>query len=175
MRPLGVVARRIGGTIPRLIPRCWLRRRVEGGAISQLARPGFRVAIYETVEDFYCAEGWNTSRLAAGDRRPPGGDCGADWSDGAVCRSSHASVNALDIKFHDAHFWGMDEWVENGRGGSTDSPLSFARADMELCFNRIRPDLDADRRISTFQRTAPYSRRVTITTRCASCKAGRAR
>ena len=40
-----------------------------------------------------------------------------------------------------AHFWGMDEWVVNGREASLDFPLGFARADMEVCFNRIRPEL----------------------------------
>jgi glucosamine-6-phosphate deaminase len=35
----------------------------------------------------------------------------------------------------------MDEWVESGKPVPTDHPLSFARADMELCFNRIDPAL----------------------------------
>ena len=35
----------------------------------------------------------------------------------------------------------MDEWIENDRAVSIDHPLSFAKADMELCFNRIRPEL----------------------------------
>jgi glucosamine-6-phosphate deaminase len=35
----------------------------------------------------------------------------------------------------------MDEWFLNGREAPVDHPLSFARADLELCFNRIRPEL----------------------------------
>ena len=35
----------------------------------------------------------------------------------------------------------MDEWIEDGRPVSTDHPLSFAKADMDLCFNRIDPQL----------------------------------
>ena len=35
----------------------------------------------------------------------------------------------------------MDEWVEDGKAVGMDHPLSFKRADMELCFDRIRPDL----------------------------------
>jgi glucosamine-6-phosphate deaminase len=35
----------------------------------------------------------------------------------------------------------MDEWAENGKEVPIDFPLSFARADMDLCFNRIRPEL----------------------------------
>src|SRR5204863_501820 len=50
-------------------------------------------------------------------------------------------VNALGVKLHHAHFWGMDEWIENDRPVPRTHPLSFAKADMELCFNRIRPEL----------------------------------
>jgi glucosamine-6-phosphate deaminase len=35
----------------------------------------------------------------------------------------------------------MDEWVMEGREVEERHPLSFARADRELCFNRIRPEL----------------------------------
>ena len=53
-------------------------------------------------------------------------------------------VNAmkLDLRKHDAHFWGMDEWVdEAGKPVGADFPLSFAKADRDLCFDRIRPEL----------------------------------
>ena len=50
-------------------------------------------------------------------------------------------VNELELNLRHAHFWGMDEWVVDGRAAPIDFPLSFARADLELCFNRIRPDL----------------------------------
>jgi hypothetical protein len=35
----------------------------------------------------------------------------------------------------------MDEWFEDGREVPVTHPLSFERADRELCFDRIRPDL----------------------------------
>jgi glucosamine-6-phosphate deaminase len=35
----------------------------------------------------------------------------------------------------------MDEWYENGREVPVTHPLSFERADRELCFSRIRSDL----------------------------------
>ena len=35
----------------------------------------------------------------------------------------------------------MDEWAIDGREVGEDFPLSFAKADMELCFDRIRPEL----------------------------------
>jgi glucosamine-6-phosphate deaminase len=41
----------------------------------------------------------------------------------------------LDV--HNAHFWGMDEWVEDGEPVPVTHPLSFAKADLEMCFNRI--------------------------------------
>jgi len=52
-------------------------------------------------------------------------------------------VNALGInlKKHDAHFWGMDEWVIDGKTVDTNHPLSFAKADKELCFDRLDKSL----------------------------------
>jgi glucosamine-6-phosphate deaminase len=50
-------------------------------------------------------------------------------------------VNALDLNLRHAHFWGMDEWVLDGREVPPEHPLSFARTDRELCFDRIRPEL----------------------------------
>jgi glucosamine-6-phosphate deaminase len=35
----------------------------------------------------------------------------------------------------------MDEWVVDGKEAGMDFHLSFARADMDLCFCRIRPEL----------------------------------
>src|SRR6186713_1296905 len=35
----------------------------------------------------------------------------------------------------------MEEWAIDGRDVPEDFSLSFARADKELCFNRIRPEL----------------------------------
>jgi glucosamine-6-phosphate deaminase len=46
-------------------------------------------------------------------------------------------VNELKIDLSNAHFWGMDEWVVDGMEIGTDSPISFERADRELCFDRI--------------------------------------
>jgi glucosamine-6-phosphate deaminase len=46
-------------------------------------------------------------------------------------------VNDLQIDLRSAHFWGMDEWYVDGKEVAPTHPLSFAKADMELCFNRI--------------------------------------
>ena len=50
-------------------------------------------------------------------------------------------VNAIGLNLRDAHFWGMDEWVENGQTVSPKHPLSFAKCDKEQCFDRILPKL----------------------------------
>ena len=64
-------------------------------------------------------------------------------------------VNELELDLRHCHFWGMDEWVVDGKEAAMDFPLSFARADMELCFNRIRPELRMPRRTSISQADDP--------------------
>jgi glucosamine-6-phosphate deaminase len=106
-----------------------------------LARPGFDVRFYDTLEDFYLAEAleYITSWRAATPDSPTGicGPIGPTEQLPLVARL----VNELELNLQHAHFWGMDEWVVDGRAAPIDFPLSFARADLELCFNRIRPDL----------------------------------
>ncbi len=46
-------------------------------------------------------------------------------------------MNELKLDLSNAHFWGMDEWYINGREMPVTHPLSFEKADRELCFNRI--------------------------------------
>jgi glucosamine-6-phosphate deaminase len=109
--------------------------------LLQLSRDGFEVTIYDTLEEFYCAEALEyvrTWQRATADN--PAGICGPIGPTEQLPLVAHI-VNALDLKLHHAHFWGMDEWIENDRPVSMDHPLSFAKADMELCFNRIRPEL----------------------------------
>jgi glucosamine-6-phosphate deaminase len=50
-------------------------------------------------------------------------------------------VNELGINLKNAHFWGMDEWYINGKEAPADHPLSFEKADREMCFNKIKPRL----------------------------------
>ncbi len=64
-------------------------------------------------------------------------------------------VNDLGISLRHAHFWGMDEWVMDGVEVSPDHPLSFARADRELCFDRIDLTSRCRRRTCTFRRRPP--------------------
>src|SRR5215208_6464070 len=109
--------------------------------LLQLARPGFEVAIYDTIEEFYCAEALEYIRVwqqATADN--PVGICGPIGPTEQLPLVARI-VNALGMKLTHAHFWGMDEWVENGEPVPISHPLSFAKADKEMCFNRIRAEL----------------------------------
>ena len=50
-------------------------------------------------------------------------------------------VNELDLNLKHSHFWGMDEWLVDGKVAPPDNPLSFEKADKDLCFNNIKPEL----------------------------------
>lgn len=109
--------------------------------ILGLSREGFEVTFYDSLKEFYCAEALEYVKVwqqATPDN--PVGICGPIGPTEQLPLVAQI-VNDLDIKLHNAHFWGMDEWIEDGKPVSTDHPLSFAKADMDLCFNRIRPEL----------------------------------
>jgi len=109
--------------------------------LLQLSRPGFKVVFYDTLEDFYLAEAleYITAWRASTPDNPTGicGPIGPTEQLPLVARI----VNDLGIQLQSAHFWGMDEWYENDQAVSVKHPLSFERADRELCFDRIRADL----------------------------------
>jgi glucosamine-6-phosphate deaminase len=106
-----------------------------------LSRPGFTVRFYDTVQEFYLAEAleYITAWQQATEKEPAGvcGPIGPTEQLPLVARL----VNELGISLRYCHFWGMDEWVVDGKEAGLDFPLGFARADMDLCFNRIRPEL----------------------------------
>lgn len=109
--------------------------------LVELSRDGFQVTMYDSLEELYCAEAMEyiaAWRQSTADN--PVGICGPIGPTEQLPLVA-TIVNALGLKLHDAHFWGMDEWVEQGKPVSPEHPLSFAKADMELCFNRIRPEL----------------------------------
>jgi len=118
--------------VPKLTPR----------AIERLSRPGFKVVMYDTLEDFYLAEAleyinaWRQSTLDN-----PAGICGPIGPTEQLPLVARL-VNELNLDIRSAHFWGMDEWVdEQGVPVPTSHPLSFAKADMDLCFKRIQRKL----------------------------------
>ncbi len=109
--------------------------------LEQMARPGFTIVIYDTIEEFYMAEALeyvNAWRQSTEDN--PVGICGPIGPTEQLPLVARL-VNELDLDVRSAHFWGMDEWVEDGKPVPAMHPLSFLKADMELCFNRIRPKL----------------------------------
>ena len=109
--------------------------------MSQLSRPGFKVLFYDTLEDFYLAEA--LEYITAWKQSTPGNPVGICGPIGPTEQLPLVAriINDLDISVKSAHFWGMDEWFMNGKEVSPDHPLSFEKADRELCFNRIRKDL----------------------------------
>jgi len=107
----------------------------------QLSRPGFKVMMYDTLEEFYLAEAleYVTAWRQSTEDKPVGicGPIGPTEQLPLVARI----VNELNIPVKSAHFWGMDEWFLDGKEVSTDHPLSFEKADRELCFSRIKKEL----------------------------------
>ena len=105
--------------------------------VQQLARPGFAVLFYDTVEEFYTAEALEyieAWRQATPDN--PVGICGPIGPTEQLPLVARI-VNAIGLQLDHAHFWGMDEWVIGGRAADESHPLSFARCDKAMCFNRI--------------------------------------
>jgi glucosamine-6-phosphate deaminase len=106
-----------------------------------LERDGFAIRFYDTIEEFYLAEALeyiNAWRQATPDA--PAGICGPIGPTEQLPLVAQL-VNGLDLSLKYCHFWGMDEWVVDGKEAGIDFPLGFARADLELCFRRIRPEL----------------------------------
>src|ERR1700691_3835165 len=101
--------------------------------MSKLSRPGFKVVMFDTLAEFYLAEAleYITAWKQSTPDNPVGicGPIGPTEQLPLVARL----VNELGVKLCSAHFWGMDEWVLDGREVPSAHPLSFERADRELC------------------------------------------
>lgn len=111
--------------------------------LLQLSRPGFEVAFYDTLQDFYLAEALEyitAWRQATADN--PVGICGPIGPTEQLPLVARL-VNELGLKLKHAHFWGMDEWFDESVKNEVapTHPLSFEKADRELCFDRIHRDL----------------------------------
>ena len=109
----------------------------------ELSRPGFKVVFYDTLEDFYLAEAleYIEAWMQSTPDNPVGicGPIGPTEQLPLVARIVN-SIN-LNLKAKGCHFWGMDEWVIDGKAVKEDHPLSFIKADNELCFDKIREEL----------------------------------
>jgi glucosamine-6-phosphate deaminase len=127
--------------------------RLSGNDLLQLSRPGFTVEFYDTLEDFYLAEAleYITAWSQATENEPAGicGPIGPTEQLPLVARL----VNELELDLSYAHFWAMDEWVIDHEAVPVSHPLSFERANRELCFNRIRPELRMPEENMHFPRT----------------------
>ena len=148
--------------------------RLDAGDFARLSRPGFRVVLYDTLEEFYLAEAleYVTAWRQATESEPVGvcGPIGPTEQLPLVARL----VNELDLSLRHAHFWGMDEWVVDGAEVPVSHPLSFERADRELCFDRIRPELRMPDSHLHFPKadTAAYRRSWDAGVRCAVMQGG---
>jgi glucosamine-6-phosphate deaminase len=110
--------------------------------LEQLSRLGFKVVMYDTLEDFYLAEA--LEYIAAWQSATPDNPVGICGPIGPTEQLPLVArlVNELRVDLSAAHFWGMDEWLgEDGKEVPISHPLSFERADRELCFDRISEDL----------------------------------
>ena len=109
--------------------------------IEQLGRDGLCITMYDSLEEFYLAEALEyvrTWQQSSADN--PCGICGPIGPTEQLPLVARV-INDLQIDVRDGHFWAMDEWYLDGKEMPPDNPLSFARADKELCFDRIDPSL----------------------------------
>lgn len=111
--------------------------RLEAKDLLALQRPGFTVKLYGTREDFFLAEALEyitAFKVSTADN--PTGICGPIGPTEQLPLVARI-INDQQIDVRDAHFWGMDEWVVEGKEVEPNHPLSFKKADLELCFDRI--------------------------------------
>ena len=142
--------------------------------MQKLSRPGFKVVMYDTLEDFYLAEAleYITAWKQSTPDNPVGicGPIGPTEQLPLVARL----VNDLGLNIKSAHFWGMDEWFLNGKETPVSHPLSFEKADREMCFSRIRKELvmpDANLHFPKGN-TAAYRQSWNAGVRCAVMQGG---
>lgn len=109
--------------------------------LLSLSRQGFRIAVYDTLEEFYLAEA--LEYIQAWQQSTPDNPAGICGPIGPTEQLPLVAllINQLGLSLKSSHFWGMDEWYLDGSAVSEEHPLSFARADRELCFNRVKPEL----------------------------------
>jgi len=140
----------------------------------KLSRSGFSVVFYDRLEEFYLAEALeyvNAWRQSTEDN--PAGICGPIGPTEQLPLVARL-VNELNLNVRSAHFWGMDEWYHQGREVPASHPLSFEKADRELCFDRIRKELrmpDANLHFPKSD-TAPYRKSWDAGLRCVVMQGG---
>ena len=97
-----------------------------------LSRDGFKVVFYDTLEDFYLAEAleYITAWQQSTENNPVGicGPIGPTEQLPLVARM----VNELKLDLSNAYYWGMDEWIVDGKEMPSDNPISFEKAFKDL-------------------------------------------
>jgi len=142
--------------------------------MAKLSRPGFKVVMYDTLTEFYLAEALEyitAWRQSTADN--PVGICGPIGPTEQLPLVARL-VNDLNLNIKSGHFWGMDEWFLDGREAPPTHPLSFEKADRELCFSRIRKELVmSDRNLHFPKRdTTAYLKSWGAGVRCAVMQGG---
>jgi len=142
--------------------------------LFQLSHEGFKVVYYDTLEDFYLAEAleYITAWSQATADNPVGicGPIGPTEQLPLVARM----VNELKLNLSNAHFWGMDEWYVNGKELDALHPLSFEKADRDMCFNLIDKKLSIPEQNLHFPKadTSSYIQSWESGVRCAVMQGG---
>ena len=109
--------------------------------MENMSRDGFKVVMYDTLEDFYLAEALEyITAWKKATRENPVGICGPIGPTEQLPLVARL-INELNINLEFCHFFGMDEWSIDGKEVSEDHPLSFAKADRDMCFNKIKKKL----------------------------------
>jgi glucosamine-6-phosphate deaminase len=142
--------------------------------LEGLSRPGFKVVLYDTLEEFYVAEALEyVTAWSQSTEDNPVGICGPIGPTEQLPLAARI-VNALGLNIRSAHFWGMDEWLLDGKEAPVTHPLSFERADRELCFQRIDRKLRMPDEHLHFPKaeTAPYRKSWAAGVRCAVMQGG---
>ncbi len=106
-----------------------------------MSREGFKVVFYDSLEELFLAEGLeyiDAWRQSTADN--PVGICGPIGPTEQLPLVARM-VNDMGLNLKDSHFWGMDEWAVDGKTVAEDYPMSFAKADKEMCFDRIEASL----------------------------------
>ena len=109
--------------------------------LKDYERPGFKINIYDTIQEFYAAEA--LEYISAWMQATPERPCGVCGPIGPTEQLPIVAqmVNAMNLDLKNCHFFGMDEWIVDGKAADMNFPMGFAKCDMDLCFNRIREDL----------------------------------
>lgn len=129
--------------------------RLTAQQIATLGREGFQVHFHDTLEDFYLAEALEyISAWSQATADNPVGICGPIGPTEQLPLVARL-VNELGLNLKHAHFWAMDEWVIDGTEVPVSHPLSFARTNLQLCFDRIDRHLRMPREQMHFPTSRP--------------------